>query len=281
VAAGEAVSASLLALALERLGVPALAVDAREAGVAAEGPPGAAHLTAVAPAPLQALLADGITPVVLGFQGWQQARVATLGRGGSDTTAVALAVALGAASCELVKDAGGLFTADPKLAPTARHLPRVPHRFLVQLAAAGAKVVHVAAAELAERHALPLRLGALGASRHTTVGGAAATPLHAVAARSGGCPAHADSVAVTVVSHGAGKLRPLHHRLHRAVRLAGIPLIGLRCGGDQLTFRVADGDGPLLVRLLDHHLARAEAGELPSGRRVGSIGAGELTGSCA
>ncbi len=281
VAAGETVSASLLALALARLGVPAVAADAREAGIAAEGSAGGARLASVAADPLRRLLTDGVTPVVLGFQGWQGGRVATLGRGGSDTTAVAVAVALGAARCELIKDAGGVFSADPRIAPAARLLPRVPLRFLVQLAAAGAKVVHVAAAELAERHGVPLRLASLGAARETTVGGTATTPLHAVAARSGGCPTHADSVAVTVVSHGAGRLRPLHHHLHRAVRLAGIPLLGLRCGGEQLTFRVADGDGGLLVRLLDHHLARADAGDLPAGRPLAPLATGELTGSCA
>jgi aspartokinase len=151
----------------------------------------------------------------------------------------------------------------------------------VQLAAAGAKVVHVAAAELAERHDVPLRFASLGATRETAVGGAATAPLHAVAARSGGCRTHADSVAVTVVSHSAGRLHPLHHHLHRAVRRAGIPLLGLRRGDEQLTFRVADGDSALLVRLLDHHLARADAGDLPAGRPPAPLATGELTGSCA
>ena len=160
-AAGEIVAASLLVLALDGLGVPAVALDAREAGLASTGHAGRARLTAVKPARVQALLGRGMLPVVAGFQGWHRGRVTTLGRGGSDTTAVALASALGAAECELVKETGGVLTADPKLVPGAERIPAASHRFLSELASAGARVIHHPAAAWAEREALPLRFTAL------------------------------------------------------------------------------------------------------------------------
>jgi aspartate kinase len=157
VASGEIVAASLLGVALDRLGVAAEPVDAREAGLTSDGRAGRARLTRVRPVRIEALLARGIVPVVAGFQGWHRGRTTTLGRGGSDTTAVALALALAAEACELVKDAPGLMDADPRLVPAARLLPRVSHRFVTELAGAGAKVMHHPAAVLAERAGLPLR----------------------------------------------------------------------------------------------------------------------------
>jgi aspartate kinase len=167
-AAGEIVAASLLVLALEGLGIPAVALDAREAGLASTGHSGRARLTAVKPARIQALLSRGVVPVVAGFQGWHRGRVTTLGRGGSDTTAVALASALGAAECELVKEAGGVLTADPKLVPDAERIPAASHRFLSELASTGARVIHHPAAAWAEREGLPLRFTAIAEAEWST-----------------------------------------------------------------------------------------------------------------
>jgi len=190
VASGEIVSASLLAVALDRLGIPATAVDAREAGLGSDAHAGRARLTRVRPARIQALLAHGILPVVAGFQGWHRGRTTTLGRGGSDTTAVALAAALGAQACELVKDAPGLLDADPRLVPSARLLPRVSHRFVTELAGSGAKVMHHPAASLAERTGLTLRFVPLvaGATAGTVVErGPAGAGAAAIAVRHGRC----------------------------------------------------------------------------------------------
>lgn len=169
VAAGEIVTASLLALALNDLGVRAVSLDAREAGIRATGAFGAARIQAIAAGRLSRLLARGILPVVTGFQGWRRSRVATLGRGGTDTSAVALAVGLGASRALFVKDADGLRTADPRLVPDSRPIREAPHAFLTALAGAGARVVHRDAARLAEQHGLPLELFALGGSSPATV----------------------------------------------------------------------------------------------------------------
>jgi aspartate kinase len=161
VAAGEVVTAALLALALEALGVSAVSLDAREAGLRAGGNPGRATLRRVEAGRLRAVLARGVVPVVTGFQGWRQGRVTTLGRGGTDITAVALAAALRARRVILVKDAPGLRTADPKLVPDSRPIPRAPHRFLTALAAAGARVIRTKAAQLAERYGVALEFHSL------------------------------------------------------------------------------------------------------------------------
>jgi aspartate kinase len=186
-AAGEIVAASLLVVALDGLGIPAAVLDAREAGLASTGHVGRARITAVRPRRVQALLGRGVVPVVAGFQGWHRGRVTTLGRGGSDTTAVALASALGAAECELVKETGGVLTADPRLVPQAERIPAASHRFLSELASAGARVIHQPAAAWAERGALPLRFTALGETEWSTnVTSAAETAsLWAVTLRAG------------------------------------------------------------------------------------------------
>lgn len=163
VASGELVAASLLAVALADLGVPSLVLDAREAGLGSDGHAGGATLTTLQSRRLLRLLERGITPVVTGFQGWHRGRITTLGRGGSDITAVALAAALEAEACELVKDPGALHTADPRLVPEAQPLRGATHRFVSEIALAGARVIHHAAATRAERDAVALRFTSLHA----------------------------------------------------------------------------------------------------------------------
>jgi aspartokinase len=163
VASGELVAASLLAVALADLGVPAVVLDAREAGLGSDGHAGGATLTRLRIDRLLRLLDRAVTPVVTGFQGWHRGRITTLGRGGSDITAVALAAALGAEACELVKDPGALHTADPRLVSEAQPLRHATHRFVSEIALAGARVIHHAAATRAERDAVPLRFTSLHA----------------------------------------------------------------------------------------------------------------------
>jgi aspartate kinase len=254
IAAGEEVSASLLALALERLGVPAVALDAREAGLSAEGAPGAGRLGRIHPKRLQRLLAAGVTPVVTGFQGWQAGRVALIGRGGSDTTAVALAAALGAARCELVKEVGGLFTADPALVGDALLLPAVTHRFLAAVAAAGAKVVSEEAARLAFSRGVPLRLLGLRSPAASCVTPDAATPLQAVAHRFATAERGAREAVVTVVRHGGADPVTALRRLYDTVRLAGLPVFGVTHDDEHAAFRVPAADAATAVRALHAEL---------------------------
>lgn len=158
-ATGEDLSAALLAAALHGLGVPARSLRGGEAGVRADGDFGAARVASVDARRLRSLLSRGVVPVVSGFQDERDDReVATLGRGGSDTSAVAIAAALGAAPCHIVTDVDGVYDRDPRRHADARPLPRLSHEDLLALAGAGAEVVAPEAARLARAHRVPLRV---------------------------------------------------------------------------------------------------------------------------
>jgi aspartate kinase len=158
-ATGEDRSAALLAVALCALGVPAVSVRAHEGVLRAEGAHGAATLSALEPGAIARALASGIVPVVSGFQGERRdGELVTLGRGSSDTTAVFLAAALGAAECHIVTDVDGVYDADPRLVPDARFLPRLSAAALVRLCEGGARVVHPEAARRAHAAGIPLRV---------------------------------------------------------------------------------------------------------------------------
>jgi aspartate kinase len=156
-ATGEALSAALFALGLEAHGLPARSFSGAEAGIRTA----AAHLGAavrrVYSRPLRTAVADGLVPVVAGFQGiGVHGELTTLGRGGTDLSAVALAVALRAERCELFKDVGGVWEADPHLVPSARLLPEVSALQLELLGELGAEVVHPVAVRRARRGRLRL-----------------------------------------------------------------------------------------------------------------------------
>ncbi|MEO5799520.1 MAG: hypothetical protein ABIZ70_00025 [Gemmatimonadales bacterium] len=155
VASGEIVAASLVALALEHLGLTAKALDAREAGLEGDGRSGGSRITRIRTGRLRALLRRGIIPVVAGFQTHRNGELALLGRGGSDVTAVAIAAALGAEECVLLKRAG-LRDADPVRHPHARHIGVAGFDLLEGLLEGGCRVLAVDAARLARRYRVPL-----------------------------------------------------------------------------------------------------------------------------
>lgn len=155
VATGEVVTAALLAGALQRLGTDAACLDARQAGLIGGGPPGAARLRRIRRAPIRAALAQGIVPVVTGFQVAHRGTIRTLGRGGSDVTAVAIAAAFDAAACRFYK-LHGLRTADPQHDPDASPAGCISYPELHRLLAEGAQVLHPDAAKAAERFRLRL-----------------------------------------------------------------------------------------------------------------------------
>lgn len=161
-ATGEALSAALFALGLQARGIPARSFSGAEAGIRTAAAHLGAEVRRVLARPLRAALADGLVPVVAGFQGiGTHGELTTLGRGGTDLSAVALAVALGAARCELFKDVGGVMEADPHLVPAARLLPEVDALQLELLAEMGAEVVHPVAVRRARRGRLALVVRAL------------------------------------------------------------------------------------------------------------------------
>ena len=161
-ATGEALSAALFALGLQARGIPARSFSGAEAGIRTAAAHLGAEVRRVLARPLRAAIGDGLVPVVAGFQGvGTHGELTTLGRGGTDLSAVALAVALRAARCELFKDVGGILDADPHLVPAARLLPTVDALQLELLAEMGAEVVHPVAVRRARRGRLELVVRAL------------------------------------------------------------------------------------------------------------------------
>jgi aspartate kinase len=169
-ATGEALSAALFALGLQARGIPARSFSGAEAGIRTAAAHLGAEVRRVLPRRLRAALAEGLVPVVAGFQGiGTHGELTTLGRGGTDLSAVVLAVALRAARCELFKDVGGVMEADPHLVPAARFLEVVDALQLELLAEQGAEVVHPVAVRRARRGRMSLVVRALDAASPQTV----------------------------------------------------------------------------------------------------------------
>ncbi|MBQ1009694.1 aspartate kinase, partial [Micromonospora sp. M51] len=158
--AGERISMALLAMAIHNLGYEARSFTGSQAGVITTSVHGRARIIDVTPGRLKGALDEGSVVIVAGFQGVSQDTkdVTTLGRGGSDTTAVALAAALHADVCEIYTDVDGVFTADPRIVPNARHIKDITYEEMLELAACGAKVLHLRSVEYARRAGLPIHV---------------------------------------------------------------------------------------------------------------------------
>ncbi|MFI8633710.1 aspartate kinase [Microbacterium sp. NPDC077663] len=151
---GERISMALLAMAINSMGFEARSFTGSQAGMITDSSHGAARIVDVTPVRVREALDEGAIVIVAGFQGFSRDTrdITTLGRGGSDTTAVALAAALRADVCEIYSDVDGIFTADPRVVPKARKLATVQSEEMLELAANGAKVLYIRAVEFARRH---------------------------------------------------------------------------------------------------------------------------------
>ena len=158
--AGERISMALLAMAINNLGVKAKSFTGQQAGVITDAVHGRAHIVDVVPHRIRETIEKDQVAIVAGFQGVTSDTndVTTLGRGGSDTTAVALAAGLGADVCEIYTDVDGVFTADPRIVPAARKLERVTYEEMLELAASGAKVLALRSVEYARRYKVPVHV---------------------------------------------------------------------------------------------------------------------------
>lgn len=157
---GERISMALLAMAISDLGEDARSYTGSQAGLITDSAHGAARIIDVTPGRIAEALAEGAIPIVAGFQGVAQDTkdITTLGRGGSDTTAVALAAALEASVCEIYTDVDGVFSADPRVVPAARKIDFITYEEMLELAAVGAKVLHLRCVEYARRFDLPIHV---------------------------------------------------------------------------------------------------------------------------
>lgn len=169
--AGERISMAVLSMALNNLGVAARAYTGSQAGLITDASHGAAHIVEVTPGRIREAVDSGAVAIVAGFQGVSRTtkEITTLGRGGSDTTAVALAAALEADICEIYSDVDGVFTADPRIVPAARRVPLISCEEMLDLAANGAKILNGRSVEYARRYAVPLHVRSSFSGRIGTV----------------------------------------------------------------------------------------------------------------
>jgi aspartate kinase len=204
--AGERMSAALLAMATEAAGVSARSFTGSQAGVITTGQHGDARIMDITPGRIRAALQDGDVAIVAGFQGVSQDTkdITTLGRGASDTTAVALAAALGADACEIYTDVDGVFTADPRIVPSARRIERISTEEMLEMAASGAKVLHLRCVEYARRFGVKVHVRSSFSHREGTW------------------------VVERVVDEGAGMEQPIisgvaHDRSEAKITVVGVP----------------------------------------------------------
>jgi aspartate kinase len=158
-ATGEQISIALVAMALNEMGTRAVSLTGAQLGIITESVHNAARIVDIKTERISGYLKEGFVVVAAGFQGTTpDGDTTTLGRGGSDTTAVAIAAALGAETCDIYTDVSGVYTADPNLVPSARLLPEISYEAMLEMARVGAQVLHPRAVELARKHQLPLRV---------------------------------------------------------------------------------------------------------------------------
>jgi aspartate kinase len=215
--AGERIAMAVLAMAIADLGVEARSFTGSQAGVITDAYHGRARIIDVTPGRIRSALDGGAVAIVAGFQGVSQDTkdITTLGRGGSDTTAVALAVALGARVCEIYTDVDGVFSADPRIAPSARRLPRITYEEMLEMAASGAKVLHLRCVEYARRAGLPIHVRSSFSDREGTY--VLAEGAHLPAAAQAVPGGEEDDVEQPIISGVA------HDRSEAKVTVVGVP----------------------------------------------------------
>jgi aspartate kinase len=227
VSTGERVSMALLSIAIQARGFDAISFTGSQSGIITNDRHFDARIIEVRPHRIEDELARGRIVIVAGYQGMSYRReITTLGRGGSDTTAVALAAALGAERCEIYSDVDGVYSADPRGVPDARHLPALDYETMQEMAECGAKVLNAQAVEWAKRQRVTIlarRTSDRGAGRETVVGPDApvdAGPRAVVVQRKVGF-VHAPASAAARFLEGAAAL--------------GLPLMDLSVAGDRLS----------------------------------------------
>ncbi|MGX7823493.1 aspartate kinase [Actinokineospora sp. 24-640] len=256
--AGERISNSLVAMAISALGAEARSFSGSQAGVITTSAHGKARIIDVTPSRVQAALDEGKIVLVAGFQGVSQDTkdITTLGRGGSDTTAVALAAALNADVCEIYTDVDGVYTADPRIVPDARKLDTVTYEEMLEMAASGAKVLMLRCVEYGRRYGVRIHVRSSYSTKPGTIVSGSVEDLNVEQAMITGV-AHDRSeakVTVTGVPDHAG----VAARIFRAVADAEIDIdmvlqnvSSTESGKTDITFTLSKSNGPTAVEALE------------------------------
>ncbi|RSM75558.1 aspartate kinase [Kibdelosporangium aridum] len=262
---GERISMSLLAMAIHAQGLEARSYTGSQAGVITTAAHGNARIIDVTPSRIQEALDDGAIAIVAGFQGVSQGtnEITTLGRGGTDTTAVALAAALGADVCEIYTDVDGVFTADPRIVPNAKHLDRITYEEMLEMAASGAKVLMLRCVEYARRYGVPVRVRSSFNQKPGTVVTGSIEELSVEQAMITGVAHDRSEAKVTVV--GVPDKLGVAASIFRVIADIGVDIdmvlqnvSSTHTGRTDITFTLSKANGPNAVAALEK--VRAELG---------------------
>jgi len=275
-AVGEQISVSLMAMQLEKMGLPAVSLTGWQLGLQTDGVHGAARILTVPVGRIRRELDAGKIVIVAGFQGVDAlGDITTLGRGGSDTTAVAIAAALRADKCLIYTDVDGIFTADPRRVPSARRLGAVDYDEMLELAALGSQVLHSRCVDLARRRGVkPEVLSSAGGGPGTPVT-RRARAMEELSITGMTEDAGAVLISVTGLS-SAGSAGGLFRALGDAEISAD--MVTYPPGGDSVCFTVADGDEVCARRAIASGAAGASVSVDGGVTKVSIVGSG-LTGS--
>jgi len=284
VSTGETVSSSLMAMALRAMGYPAISLSGAQAGIGTETRYSRARILSIDPERIHKELKEGKIVIVAGFQGiCEEMDITTLGRGGSDTTGVALAVALKADKCEIYSDVDGIYTTDPRIEPNARKLKEIGYEEMLELATYGARVMHNRAVELGKVYNMPI----LVASSTRDVPG---TLIHGgtemVEQRNKVSGIAHDSDVAKVTVRGVPDRPGIAASLFGPLSDAGISVDTIVQNASvekttDLTFTVARNDLDKAMRLMKPLAKQIDAGELVSDlslAKVSIVGAGMQSG---
>jgi aspartate kinase len=255
--AGERVSMALLAMAIRDAGEEAVSLTGSQAAIITDGTHTAARIVEIRGGRIRDVLAAGSIAIVAGFQGVSVAReVTTLGRGGSDTTAVALAAALGADRCEVYSDVRGVYTADPRRVPEARIIPEISYDELLELSAAGAQVMHSRAVEIAAKFDVDLRLGS-----------ALEPGEDAIGTRVTRAPRRMEELVLTGIASKGGQAKMILRDLTPGMRTVTALLVALAEGGVSVDMisEAEESDGRMQLQLTVAEESVEAAGEVIAG----------------
>ncbi len=263
--AGERISNALVAMAISALGADARSFSGSQAGVITDSAHGRARIIDVTPGRVREALDGGHIVLVAGFQGVSQDTkdITTLGRGGSDTTAVALAAALNADVCEIYTDVEGVYSADPRIVPTARRLDTVTYEEMLEMAAAGAKVLMLRCVEYARRYGVPIRVRSSYGDKPGTLVAGSMGALSVEQAMITGVAHDRSEAKVTVT--GVPDHTGVAARIFRAIADAEIDIdmvlqnvSAATSGRTDITFTLSKSNGPTAVAALER--TRSELG---------------------
>ncbi len=244
---GEQVSVALLAMAIESLGVPAISFTGAQIGLTTDSFHTKARIRNISTERMQSALADGKIVIVAGFQGVDENyNITTLGRGGSDTTAVALAAVLGATACEIYTDVDGVYTTDPRIVPEALKVDRISYDEMLELASLGAGVMHSRSIEFAKKYGVPIHVRSSFSDAPGTWIVAAGDARRLGVAVTGAALAK-DEARITIlgVPDRPGVVHRIFHSIARANIVVDMIVQNVAVDGvAEISFTVAKGDLP-------------------------------------